>query len=91
MSPSNAFYEDEVLGKAYDRRLMKRLLTYLRPYKRTATAAVGLVLLFAAMDLYIVYLTKVIIDQYVQPGNIHGLYRMAAWYLGFLTASLFVQ
>ncbi|MFH1741736.1 MAG: ABC transporter ATP-binding protein [bacterium] len=91
MSPSTAFYEDEVLGKAYDRRLMKRLLTYLRPYKKTAAVAIVLVLLFAAMDLYIVYLTKVIIDQYVQPGNIQGLYRMAAWYLGFLTVSLFVQ
>ncbi len=28
-----AIHEEEVLGKAYDARLMKRLLAYLRPYR----------------------------------------------------------
>ena len=30
---ASATHEEEVLGKAYDSRLMRRLLTYLRPYK----------------------------------------------------------
>ncbi len=89
--PVLSHHEDEILGKAYDSRLMARLLTYLRPYRRTAAGAVTLVILFAALDLYIVYLTKVIIDQYVQVGNSRGLYRMAAWYMAVLTASLIVH
>ncbi len=84
-------HEDEILGKAYDSRLMGRLLTYLRPYRRTAAWAVTLVILFAALDLYIVYLTKVIIDQYVETGDVSGLYRMAGWYLVILTSGLVVH
>lgn len=91
MTPPDAFHEDEILGKAYDRHLMGRLLTYLRPYRGTAATAVVLVLLFAALDLYVIYLTKVIIDDYVQPGNIHGLYGMAAWYVTVLTLALIIQ
>ena len=34
--------EEDILGKAYDSRLMKRLLTYLRPYKWQTTIALGL-------------------------------------------------
>jgi ATP-binding cassette subfamily B protein len=91
MAPSHEFHEDEILGKAYDRRLMGRLLTYLRPYRGTAAASVALVLLFAALDLYVVYLTKVIIDEYVQRGNIRGLFYVAGLYLGLLTLTLIAQ
>jgi len=91
MPPIHTFQEDEILGKAYDSRLMRRLLTYLRPYRHIAIAAVLLVLLFAALDLYIVYLTKIIIDRYVRPDHVAGLYRIAGWYLIVLTVSLFVQ
>ncbi|MGH9633139.1 MAG: hypothetical protein ACRD7E_32955, partial [Bryobacteraceae bacterium] len=31
--------EEEVVGKAYDSRLMRRLLTYMRPYKRTVAVS----------------------------------------------------
>jgi len=34
-------HEEEVLGKAYDSRLMKRLVTYLRPYKWQVGIALG--------------------------------------------------
>ena len=36
--------EEEVLGKAYDSRLMRRLITYLRPYKTAVAAAFVLIL-----------------------------------------------
>jgi ATP-binding cassette subfamily B multidrug efflux pump len=32
--------EEEILGKAYDSRLMRRLLTYLRPYRWQVAIAV---------------------------------------------------
>ena len=35
--------DDEVLGKAYDARLMRRLLTYLRPYWREVAVAQGFI------------------------------------------------
>ena len=39
MAGSAIVQEDEILGKAYDSRLMRRVLTYLRPYKRQVLVA----------------------------------------------------
>ena len=41
--------EEEVLGKAYDSRLMRRLLTYLRPYRWQVTIALVSILLKAVL------------------------------------------
>src|SRR6266404_5546018 len=57
--------EEEVLGKAYDSRLMKRLLTYLRPYKWQTLLALVAIILKAAMDVIGPYLTKTAIDKYL--------------------------
>ncbi|MCU1305801.1 MAG: transporter, ATPase subunit [Acidobacteriaceae bacterium] len=57
--------EEEVLGKAYDSRLMKRLLTYLRPYKWQTFLALAAIILKAAMDVIGPYLTKTAIDKYL--------------------------
>ena len=57
--------EEEVLGKAYDSRLMKRLLGYLRPYKWTVIVALVMIILKAAADILGPYLTKVAIDKYL--------------------------
>jgi ATP-binding cassette subfamily B protein len=64
--------EEEVLGKAYDSRLMKRLLTYLRPYKWQTAIALASILLKVGADVLGPYLTKVAIDRYLAP--IHGLH-----------------
>ena len=59
--------DDEVLGKAYDGRLMRRLLTYLRPYKlQTAVSAVA-ILFKASTDVAGPYLVKVAVDAYMTP------------------------
>src|ERR1700732_1052378 len=59
--------EEEVLGKAYDSRLMKRLLGYLRPYKWQTGIALGSILLKVGADVLGPYLTKVVIDRYLAP------------------------
>ena len=57
--------DEEVMGKAYDGRLMRRLLTYLRPYKlQTALSAVAIVLK-AFSDVLGPYLVKVAVDAYM--------------------------
>ena len=43
--------EEEVLGKAYDSRLMKRLIQYLRPYKWQTGIALGSILLKVGADV----------------------------------------
>ena len=61
--------DDDVVGKAYDGRLMRRLLTYLRPYKAIAFVSLVAILLKAVFDVLQPYLFKVAIDLYLTP---HG-------------------
>lgn len=57
--------EEEVLGKAYDARLMRRLLTYLRPYKWHVVVALGAIILKSGLDVLGPFLTKIAIDKYL--------------------------
>jgi ATP-binding cassette subfamily B protein len=71
--------EEEVLGKAYDSRLMKRLIGYLRPYKWQVGIALSSILLKAGADVLVPYLTKVVIDKYLAP--VHGLHTPFDFFL----------
>jgi ATP-binding cassette, subfamily B, multidrug efflux pump len=60
-----ASQDEDVVGKAYDGRLMRRLLTYLRPYKlQTALSAVAIIFK-AGSDVMGPYLVKVAVDTYM--------------------------
>jgi ATP-binding cassette subfamily B protein len=56
---------DDVAGKAYDGRLMRRLLTYLRPYKLQTAISFAAILIKAASDVAGPYLVKVGVDTYM--------------------------
>ena len=60
-----SIHEEDVLGKAYDSRLMKRLLGYLRPYRAQVLVALVAIILKAGADVLGPYLTKVAIDKYL--------------------------
>lgn len=59
--------DDEILGKAYDGRLMRRLMTYLRPYRWLVVAGVVLLLLGAVADLIGPLIVKGAIDGDMCP------------------------
>jgi len=59
--------EEEVLGKAYDARLMRRLLGYMRPYRWVAAAALVCLLFNAIFEVLGPLLTKVAVDKYLAP------------------------
>ncbi len=61
--------EEEVLGKAYDSRLMRRLLTYLRPYRWQVTVAIASIVLKSFCDVLGPYLVKVAVDRYLAPAK----------------------
>ena len=65
--------EEEVLGKAYDGRLMRRLLTYLHPYKWHVVVALAAIILKSVADVLGPFLTKVAIDKYLaKSANSHS-------------------
>ncbi|WP_433972718.1 ABC transporter ATP-binding protein [Tunturiibacter lichenicola] len=57
--------DDEVAGKAYDARLMRRLLTYLKPYKLQTGLSALTILFKASSDVMGPYLVKVAVDTYM--------------------------
>jgi ATP-binding cassette subfamily B multidrug efflux pump len=80
-------HDEEVLGKAYDSRLMRRLLGYLRPYRAHVAFAVATIVANSALQLAPPYLTKIVIDEYIPARDLSGLTAIAALYLGTLAAS----
>ena len=79
MSVAN-YHEEEALGKAYDSRLMKRLLEYLRPYRRVVAAAVVLLLFSSLFQISLTVLTQIGIDDYIKTGDAAGFKILALIY-----------
>ncbi len=79
-------HEEEVLGRVYDGRLMRRLLAYLAPYKLVVAVSLVLVLLVSALKLVGPILTKVAIDDYIAVGDLGGLNLIALVYVLALMA-----
>jgi ATP-binding cassette subfamily B protein len=73
--------EEQVLGKAYDARLMRRLLAYIKPYRGSAYLAIACLLGGSAFSVVQPYLTKVAIDRYIRTDNAAGLTYVALFYI----------
>src|SRR5437667_9943701 len=98
-------HEEEVLGKAYDSRLMKRLLRYLRPYKWKVALALASIVLKAGADVLGPFLTMVAIDKYLAPAHqappalgrwlsprpLTGIGQLAAIYVGLIVFSFLLE
>jgi len=81
---TNFVHEDEVLGKAYDGRLMRRLLGYLRPYKAKVAVAMVLIFTTGAVELAGPYLTALAIDNAMKPGKLAALPPIIAIFVAAL-------
>jgi len=83
-----AFHEEEALGKAYDARLMRRLLGYVRPYRGMAAAAVGLIVLSSLLQLVGPLATAVALDLFVAPrGEATVLSAPSEWVARWMEAA----
>ena len=82
VSPVSAdpdLHEEEVLGKAYDARLMRRLLGYVRPYRATAALAVVLIVTSSLLQLVGPLAIAVALDLFIRPDPgrpAHGASRL---------------
>jgi ATP-binding cassette subfamily B protein len=98
--------EEEVLGKAYDARLMRRLLGYMRPYRALVSFSLFFLLAQSVLQVLSPLLTRVAVDKYIRPGA-HpistpidswlpadpwsGLTRVALLYLAVLAATFVTE
>ena len=98
-APKRPGIDDDVVGKAYDSRLMRRLFAYLKPYKLQAGISAVAILIKSASDVFGPYLVKVAVDTYfaptpgkklgwlarhLNPDPVHGMTKIGLLYLGSL-------
>ena len=75
-------HDDDVVGRVYDARLVRRLLAYVRP--EAALIALSIAFMFAVMAASLVqpWILKRLIDEHVIPGRLQGITTLALLYLG---------
>jgi ATP-binding cassette subfamily B protein len=83
--------EDDPIAKSYDSRLLRRLLTYLGPYKVPVAVSFLLIVVMAGLDLVPPYLTKIAIDRYIARRDAAGLLGVAGLYLLILLGAFVVR
>jgi ATP-binding cassette, subfamily B, multidrug efflux pump len=83
--------DEDVVGKAYDARLMRRLLRYLRPYGGHAALALTAIIASSMLQLAQPYLMKLAIDRYIPSGSMDGINRIALWYFLILIGSFVLE
>jgi ATP-binding cassette, subfamily B, multidrug efflux pump len=99
-TPPRSGPDEDVVGKAYDSRLMGRLARYLAPYKLAAAVSACATVLKSASDVAGPYFVKVAVDTYLAPTGhpgwlgrhlstnaITGINELALLYLGALLLS----
>ena len=97
--------EDDVVGKAYDSRIMRRLLRYLTPYRLQAAISAVAIFIKSGSDVFGPYLVKVAVDTYLAPTPgkhswlsrhlspvpLTGVSEIGALYLGALCLSFLLE
>jgi ATP-binding cassette subfamily B multidrug efflux pump len=83
----SGIHDEDILGKAYDAVLMRRLLVYLLPYWRQVLLAFLSILVAAGAALAQPYLMKVAVDRYIGEGRLEELDRLAALYFAILVVA----
>lgn len=63
-------HEEETLGKAYDARLMRRLLKYIGPHRRIFFSAIAFITLQSVLELAGPTLTVIAVDLFVSPESL---------------------
>ena len=83
--------DDEILGKAYDSQLMRRLLKYVKPYKKYIIPAIFLNIIVSALGPLRPLLTKIAFDENIKNKDFHGLLVICGLLLGTLILQAVIQ
>jgi ATP-binding cassette subfamily B protein len=83
-------HEEEALGKAYDSRLMRRLLQYMKPYRWRVALALVMVAIVTPLELAPPLIFRKAIDSYFVPALHHVIPEASAWSgIGWLSLLFF--
>ncbi|MCB0748072.1 MAG: ABC transporter ATP-binding protein [Ignavibacteriae bacterium] len=82
---------DDIKGKAYDSKLMKRLLGYVKPYKKYVAGAILLNIIVAGLGPVRPYLTKIAVDDSIVNKDYQGLLNIVLILFGTLLLQAVIQ
>ncbi len=91
MADGDRYHEEEALGKAYDARLMRRLLTYLRPYRPTVALAILLLAIQSGLVVIGPWLTQQALDVAIPEADRDFLATLAMIFIGVTLVSFLIQ
>jgi len=83
--------DEEILGKAYDSKLMKRLLKYVKPYRKYIIIAIIMNIAVAVLGPIRPYLTKIAVDNDIANSDYHGLLIISLLLLAILLFQSVIQ
>ncbi len=83
--------EEEILGKAYDARLMRRLGHYLKPYRFHISIAIVVLIIAKLAELAGPFITKIVIDKYITTGNTSGLAGMVVLLISMIMIQFIME
>lgn len=79
--PKSVIDQDSIVGKIYDRRLLRRLLRYGKPYWMLIAGAVIMIIIAAGLETVGPYLVKVAVDDHIVSGDSTGLRTIVVLYV----------
>jgi ATP-binding cassette subfamily B protein len=80
-------HDDEILGKAYDSKLVARLFEFVWPYKWALFGAIALMVGSALVELLPPYLIRIAIDGPITQGDVDGILPIFIYYVLTLVAA----
>jgi ATP-binding cassette subfamily B protein len=83
--------EEEILGKAYDGTLMRRLLKYLKPYRWQVVLGILLSILVSSLEAVRPYFVKIAVDQNIAQKDAHGLLLTTLLFFAVMTLRGIIQ
>lgn len=84
-------HEEDILGKAYDARLMHRLIKYLKPYRWQVVLGIVFSLLASLGEAVRPWFTKEAVDKNIAQNDAHGLLQTALLFLLVIVARGLIQ
>lgn len=91
MADAATFQEEDALGKAYDARLMRRLLRYLKPYRWHVAGTLVVLLFSSAMAIVGPWIMQLVIDEAIPAQDTRLLTMLIAAYLTALVFEFGLQ